>query len=280
MPQNNLAQIAATRSGGRRPGAPVGPRPDQSVPPADHVKPVRAGRNQAVGASLMDHRDAMDTERRSRSGPECPQAPVGIRGVPRGQPAAAGAPRTQPRSGKNPRGARGFCSVVVQSGGAATGRVWSAIPALVVSTGQCVARPVPVPEGRRRRLAGGKSAPADAAPGNRAEWFRAPAGHRRNGPGRWPSDRPEATSGGGSAAGRATPKNSPMPRWGRPVRRGNRGPHPLARACPRLISCGVPPGRGARRRRPFSDGRMVAGATASLARRDAPANSSQPIPLP
>ena len=67
-------------------------------------------------------------------------------------------------------------------------------------------RPVPVPEGRRRKLAGGKSAPADAAPGNRAGWLHAPAGHRR----KWP----EATSGGGHAAGYTLPKISSMPRWG------------------------------------------------------------------
>ena len=40
--------------------------------------------------------------------------------------------------------------------------------------------PLSVPEGRRRRLAGGMSARADAAPGNVSEWVSAPAGHRRN----------------------------------------------------------------------------------------------------
>ena len=81
-------------------------------------------------------------------------------------------------------------------------------------------RAVPVPEGRRRRLAGGKSAAADAAPGKRAEWLGAPAGHRRKWSAmlddHWGSDRPEATSGGGEAAGRPTPKISSMPRWGMP----------------------------------------------------------------
>ncbi len=82
---------------------------------------------------------------------------------------------------------------------------------------------VPVPEGRRRRLAGGKSAPADAAPGNGAEDLGAPAGHRRNGPRREPI----------TAAAIC------------PRRRAHPGAAPAARACPRLISCGVPPGRGA-----------------------------------
>ena len=160
-------------------------------------------------------------------------------------------------------------------------------------------RPVPVPEGRRRRLAGGKSAPADAAPGNGAEWLRAPAGHRRNGPGRWP------TAGGLSGQRRrvvAEPLRGgrrqkllrcPAGAW--PVRRGHRGPRPLARACPRLISCGVPPGPKARRRRLFSGGLRVASATAkpsrrarifplhgrpTPARRHAPRQFVPPIPLP
>ena len=70
-------------------------------------------------------------------------------------------------------------------------------------------RPVPVPEGRRRRLAGGKSA-ADAAPGSGDEWLRAPAGHRRNGPGC------RTIAVGPTCPPRRTaPKASPMPRWGR-----------------------------------------------------------------
>ena len=51
------------------------------------------------------------------------------------------------------------------------------------------------------------------------------------------------------------------------IPRANRGRQPLARSCPRLISCGVPPGRSARRRRPVSDGLMVANATAIPPRR-------------
>ena len=41
------------------------------------------------------------------------------------------------------------------------------------------APPFSVPEGHRRKLAGGKSATADAAPGHRRQKFTAPAGHRR-----------------------------------------------------------------------------------------------------
>ena len=80
-------------------------------------------------------------------------------------------------------------------------------------------RPVPVPEGCRRRLAGGKSAPADAAPGKRWEWLRAPAGHRRNGQrcgviaGDLICTRRQVVE---ETAGWATTKNSPMPRWGMP----------------------------------------------------------------
>ena len=49
-----------------------------------------------------------------------------------------------------------------------------------------------------------------------------------------------------------------------PVRRGHRGPRPLVRACPRLISCGVPPGRSAKRRRHFSGGLLVASAPGKI----------------
>ena len=85
-------------------------------------------------------------------------------------------------------------------------------------------RPVPVPEGRRRRLAGGKSAPADAAPGNRAEWIHAPTGHRR----KWP----KATRGGGDAAGGRRQKLLRCPAGAWPVRRRNRGPLPLRGLAP------------------------------------------------
>ena len=52
------------------------------------------------------------------------------------------------------------------------------------------------------------------------------------------------------------------PAGARPVRHGNRGPRPLARACPRLISSGVPLGLRARRRRQFSGGLLATGAMA------------------
>ena len=40
-------------------------------------------------------------------------------------------------------------------------------------------------------------------------------------------------------------EDSAMPRWGRGAfRTGDRGRRPLTRSCPRLISCGVPAGRG------------------------------------
>ena len=192
-------------------------------------------------------------------------ASVEIRGFPCGQPAAAGARRTKPRSGKNPRGAQAFCRVVVPRGAAATEGERDRSP--VAARGAARKRrnilttsaqrthcgrglPVPVPEGRRRRLAGGKSAPADAAPGNRAAWLRAPTGHRR----KWP----EATSGGGNAAGRTPPKNSSMPRWGMARSAAQPGAAPAARACPRLISCGVPLGRRAKRRQQFFGRRPAA----------------------
>ena len=132
-------------------------------------------------------------------------------------------------------------------------------------------RPFPVPEGRRRRLAGGKSAPADAAPGNRAACLRAPAGHRRNWSGmladHWLLIRSEPTSRGGDAPGRPPPKLLRCPAGAWPVRRGNRGPRPLARACPRLISCGVPPGRKAKRSGQFFGGRPAARTAAKSSRR-------------
>ena len=130
--------------------------------------------------------------------------------------------------------------------------------------GDGVGRPVSVPEGRRRRLAGGKSAPADAAPGNRAEWFRAPAGHRRNGLGCWPMAEAPACP-------RRRQELLRCPAGARSVRRSNRGPRLLAQACPRLISCGVPPGPTPRRRRQFTGSRLVASATAICSQRKAQA---------
>ena len=88
----------------------------------------------------------------------------------------------------------------------------------------------------------------------------------RDGVARWRPDWPEATSGGRNAAARATPKLLRCPAGAWPVWRGNRGPRPLARACPRLISCGVPPGPKARRPRQFSGGLMIGSATAKSSR--------------
>ena len=62
-------------------------------------------------------------------------------------------------------------------------------------------------------------------------------------------------------------KTSSMPRWGMAHSAWRPGRHPLARACPRLISCGVPPGREARRRRQFSGGLLAASSTAKSSRR-------------
>ena len=131
-------------------------------------------------------------------------------------------------------------------------------------------RLVSVPEGLQRRLAGGKSAPADAAPGTRAEGLRAPAGHRRNGARCW------LIPGGPLCPGRRVVTvmlrdgrrqkllRCPAGAW--PVRPGNRGPRPLARACPRLISGGVPPGPRTRRQRQFSGCQGAASATAKSSR--------------
>ena len=110
---------------------------------------------------------------------------------------------------------------------------------------------VPVPEGRRRRLAGGKSAPADAAPGNGAENRGAPAGPRRKGPGREPITAAAICSRRRVVAELPLPGNSSMPRWGMVRSAAHPGAAPAARACPRLISCGVPPGRGAEASRQY-----------------------------
>ena len=124
--------------------------------------------------------------------------------------------------------------------------------------------PLFVQEGHRRRLAGGKSAAADAAPGNGCDWFRAPTGHRRNGreaghslAWHWSGVRCPTFGelrGEGGMLSDCRPKNilrCPAGAW--LFRCGNRGRRPLTRACPRLISFGVPPGPGANRQRRLSD---------------------------
>ena len=107
-------------------------------------------------------------------------------------------------------------------------------------------RPFSVPEGHRRRLAGGKSAAADAAPGNRGEKSGAPAGHRRNGLGCRAivgdaiCPRQRAVVETHREGRRQRFLRCPAGAWR--VWHDNRGLRPLARACPRLISFGVPPG--------------------------------------
>ena len=102
-------------------------------------------------------------------------------------------------------------------GGAATERVWNAIPSpLVPCFRACPHRFCPggTPEeisrgqvrasGRRpRKLCGMAPCPSGAS----KKW-RGTLGNRGG------ADRPEATSDGGDAAGRPTPKTSPLPRWG------------------------------------------------------------------
>ena len=104
-----------------------------------------------------------------------------------------------------------------------------------------------VPEGHRRRLAGGKLAPAGAAPGCHA---------KRAMPQRGIGEvfgvvRPTASPPPLVASGRSSRQRSasvpgqffdaPLGHGG--TRHGFRGRRPLLRTCPRLISSGVPPGR-------------------------------------
>ena len=98
---------------------------------------------------------------------------------------------------------------------------WSAAPSLV-------------PEGRQRRLAGGKAARADAAPGGRRE----NAMPRRGIGEKYPNSFARTFHSRRLAFFDAPPGRGP-------ICGGYRGPRPLPRTCPRLISCGVPPGRGA-----------------------------------
>ena len=133
---------------------------------------------------------------------------------------------------QNPRASRGFfrCADRCQS----PPRI-AAVTCLVV------------PEGRRRKLAGGKPAPAGAAPGIHAERTMPQRGIV------------EAFWAGRSAVSSPPPVcsgRSGRRRWSgipahffdaplghRATRHGYRGRRPLLRTCPRLISCGVSPGR-------------------------------------
>ena len=129
------------------------------------------------------------------------------------------------------------------------------------SVGGC---PFPVPEGRRRRLAGGKSAPADAAPRKPRQVPLCPSGASK----KMVRDAGRLLTAQSVRAGESWRRcsvaavtksffDATAEAW--PVRRGDRGPRPLARACPRLISCGVPPGRKAKRWRQFFGPRLAPG---------------------
>ena len=63
-------------------------------------------------------------------------------------------------------------------------------------------------------------------------------------------------------------KTSSMPRWGMARSAARPGAAPAARTCPRLISCGVPPGRRAKRWRQFLGFRPTA-MTAAISSRAA-----------
>ena len=108
---------------------------------------------------------------------------------------------------------------------------------------------------------------------------RCPSGASKKWPGtstdRWRPNRPEATSGGGDAAGRPTPKTSPMPRWG--MARSARPPG----AAP--AAAGLPPANF--RRRPSgpksqASATLLRGPDSCRRNGKPPANSSPPIPLP
>ena len=104
-----------------------------------------------------------------------------------------------------------------------------------------------VPEGHHRRLAGGKPAPAGAAPGCHAE-----RGVPQRGIGEFfgvarPAASPSSLVASGSS-GRQRLARVPDQFFDAPlghgtIRHGFRGRRTLLRTCPRLISCGVPPGR-------------------------------------
>ena len=98
---------------------------------------------------------------------------------------------------------------------------WSAAPSLV-------------PERRQRTLAGGKSARADVAPG----WGGKRAVPRRGIGEKFPTSLARTFLSRRGAFFDAPPGHES-------ITSGNRGRRPLPRTCPRLMSCGVPPGRSA-----------------------------------
>ncbi len=93
-----------------------------------------------------------------------------------------------------------------------------------------------VPEGHRRKLAGGKPAQRARPPGLRGQTCHAPAGHRRSSWRRFPRSF--------FATARRRRPFSSMPRWGmEPGGSGSGGGVRWGGLAPRLISSGVPPGR-------------------------------------
>ena len=107
--------------------------------------------------------------------------------------------------------------------------------------------------------------------------LRAPAGHRRNGPGflplagnvlvpRWWAALREAGTVAEAPHGQRPEKLLRCPAGAWPFLCANRGLRPLARSCPRLISYGVPPGRGADCRAQISPGPNAAGVTVGASR--------------
>ena len=142
-------------------------------------------------------------------------------------------------------------------------------------------RAVPVPEGRRRRLAGGKSAPADAAPRKLGRMALCPSGASKKWSGMLAGhglpNRPDATSSGGNDPVRPTPETSPMPRRGMPCSAGQPGAAPAAAGLPPANFLRCP--SGTKRQASATSFRWSDGC-----HRDGPpsprTNSSLPIPLP
>ena len=182
----------------------------------------------------MDHRDAMNTARRSRHQNGARRS---RRREPRLQPRVPNCPsrRTLLRpEGRAPNPSRHARILPLCREPSASQRVsadsWLAVP-----------------EGRRRKLAGGKTARAGAAPGCRARrampqrgigesfWIGSPA----------PSPPPLVASDRSNCQGLPGIPDYffDAPLGHRATRDGFRGRCPLARSCPRLISSGVPPGR-------------------------------------
>ena len=104
-----------------------------------------------------------------------------------------------------------------------------------------------VPEGHRRKLAGGKPAPAGAAPGGHAERAMPQRGIGEVfGVGRPAASPPSLVTSDRSGRQRSAPIpghffDAPLGHGA--TRHGFRGRRPRARTGPRLISSGVPPGR-------------------------------------